>query len=401
MRMSFRVWRIGVGAFVVAACLLGVWESWKILRSDELNSKGTAESIRAAIRLEPSSWWYYIQLAQLDDGDAKELLQSSLLLNPYNSDAAIDLGLRFEADGDFVQAEKYLLQAFAVDRTYAPRWTLANFYFRRDNLSSFWIWARRAAEMPQDDIGALFELCWRVSDDPKTIEANLVNDNPLVLRQFVDFLIRKDQAEAAAHPAWRLVRVGSQELDRQRVFDVINRVIDRSDAMDADKLWNDLISQRWIVADASIPNNPQFARDPLPVNFDWNLPGIDGLHSWPGPSGLVTEFTGDEPETWIIAQQAISLSPGNYNLQSSYHTRDIAAGTGIRWEIGEIHSDTVLANSPFLSSDTPVRLSWPFSVDANHHLLWLRLVYHREVGTPRVAGTLVVPSIRIEASPSK
>lgn len=384
------------------------------MRSDELFWQDTPDSIRAAIRLEPDCWWCYMQLARMDEGSAEKLLQTSLQLNSYNSDAAIDLGLRYEFDGDLPRAEKLLLRAVEVDRTYAPRWTLANFYFRHDSMSAFWTWARRATEMPTNDIGALLELCWRASPDPPTIEANIVEENPSVLRQFVDFLINKDQVKAAVHPALRLVSVGYRgadytvhgRSDRELLFTVIDRLIGVDDDADATLLWHELIRQHWVVADTTIPNNPQFARNPLPVSFDWNFPTYGGINSWPGSAGLITEFTGDEPEGVTIAEQTIVLPAGNYKLESSFRTQDIPPDTGIRWEIseakweiGDSNSDPVLASSASLSSDTLAHVAMPFSVAQGNSLLYLRLAYHRELGTARLSGTLVVPSIRIQALP--
>jgi len=395
-----------VRALVMCACLLGIWESWRIARSDDLYLQGTAESIRASIRLEPDCWWCYIQLARLDESSAEELLQASLRLNPYNSEAAIDLGLRYESDGEFHRAEELLLLAFEVDRAYAPRWALANFYFRRDNLPVFWTWARRAAEMPADDIGALFELCWRVSPDPKTIEANIVEDNPDVVRQYIVFLIGKDLPAAAVNPALTLVRTGSQDSpespasDRTLLFTLLDKLIHANDANDANALWNGLLRQHWIVADTSVPNNPQFSRDPLPVGFDWTFSAYSGLNSWPGSSGLETEFTGNEPENCAIAEQTISLSPGDYRLESSYRTRNILPDTGIEWEIVEAKSDKILASSVSLSSDTLARVVLPFSVKPDEPFLRLRLAYHRSLGTPRVSGTMVVTSVRIQSGSS-
>jgi len=395
------LFRVGIRTLVVVACLLGAWESTKILRSDRLYWQGSEESIRSAIRLEPDCWWCYTQLARLDDKDADGLLQTSLRFNPYNSDAAIDLGLRYEARGDLARAEKLLLQAYEVDQTYAPRWTLANFYFRRGNWPAFWLWARRAAEMPIDNIGALFELCWRVTPDPGTVEARIIENNPTVLRQYVDFLMSKDQGKSALSPALDLVHSGSPDIDRERLFRVTDRMIAEDDAPRANALWRELIRERWVVADSSFPNNPKFAREPLPIRFDWFLPSGNGLHSWPGPSGLVTEFTGEEPEDGVIAEQAISLQPGSYVLESSYHTQDIAANTGVRWEIAQIGSDTALAGSSFLSSNGMAKVAVPFSVEADHQLLRLSLVYRRQIGTSRISGTLTVSSIRIGTSPSK
>ena len=385
-----------VRAVVVCACLLGIWESWRIERADALYLQGTAESVRAAIRLEPDCWWCYIHLARLDDSSAEESLQTSLRLNPYNSEAAIDLGLRYESDGELHRAEELLLDAFEVDRSYAPRWGLANFYLRRDNLPAFWTWIRRATEMPSDDLGALFELCWRVSPDPKTIEANILKDNPVVVRQYAVFLIGKDQLAAAVNPTRRLLLTGSQEQDQSLLFTVLDKLIAANDAIDANDLWNRLIHQHWIVADTSVPNNPHFSRDPLPVGFDWTFSAYSGLHSWPGSTGLETEFTGEEPENCAVAEQTISLPPGDYRLESAYRTRNILPDTGIQWEIVEAKSDKILASSVSLSSDTLARAVLPFSVKPDEPLLRLRLAYHRSLGTSRVSGTLVVESVRIQ-----
>ena len=397
---------VAVRALVACACLLGIWESWKFDYSERLYYRYTPDSIRAAIRVEPDCWWCYIPLAQKDEPHAEELLRSSLRLNRYNSDAAIDLGLRYEADGEIQPAESLLLQAFDVDRTYAPRWSLANFYFRRDNFPAFWNWVRRATEMPAEDLGALFELCWRASPDGKTIEANIDEENPDVDRQFIRFLISKDQPAFAVHPALKFITIVSRErdgewmgdLDQALLFNVVDKLIAFNDAPDANTLWRGLVRNHWIVADTSVPNNPQFARDPLPAKFDWNFPSAPGLHSWPGPAGLETEFGGQEGENSMIAEQIVSLSPGNYRLESSYRTQSIAPGTGIRWEISDPKSDEVLATSPSLASDLPTRVNLSFSVKPDTPFLRLRLAYRREPGTTRVAGTLVVTSIKIESA---
>ncbi|MDE3187274.1 MAG: hypothetical protein KGM96_07095, partial [Acidobacteriota bacterium] len=154
--------------------------------------------------------------------------------------------------------------------------------------------------------------------------------------------------------------------------------------------------QQWVVADSSVPNNPDFARDPLPVGFDWTLPSYTGLNSWPGPSGLAIEFTGDQPESCAIADQNVSLAPGNYSLEYTYRTSGIAADTGIKWQILDAKSGAVLAESPSLSSDTVQHATLGFSVPQGASLLRLHLGYQRALGTTRVTGTLAIQSTRIQ-----
>lgn len=361
--------------------------------------RNTGQSVQAAIRLEPDAWQYYMRLSLLDEAHARQLLENAVALDPYNAEADIELGLRLEAAGDYGEAEKLLLGAYAVDHTYLPRWSLANFYFRRGNLPAFWEWARSAAEMPADNTEPLFELCWSVSPDANEIARRILNDNPRLVRQYFDFLVTKNQMLAAKETAERLSRIGDPSSDAPRMFLLIDRLLNANEGDGAKSLWNVLIERKWIVAEKSAPNNPDFARDPLPVGFDWALPSSSGLHSWPGPSGLETEFSGDEPESCTVAEQAIVLSPGNYEMDFRYHTEDIPPATGLRWQIIDAGSGKVQAESPDLSSASLIDVRLPFSIASDASLVRLRLQYQRAVGTPRISGTLVIPSVHIYARP--
>lgn len=385
---------------IAAACCLGIWCSWKLARADHFFRQDTAPSVRAAIALVPDDWRYYMRLSLLDHDHAMELLTKAQSVDRYNAQADIELGLQYESEGDDRRAEELLLDAFDVDHTYLPRWSLANFYFRRDNIPAFWAWARKAAAMPADDVGPLFALCWRVAPDPEKISAEILNDNPELIRQYVGFLLGKDQLQGAAKIAPRLVRTGDAKDDRGLLFALINRLVAANDGAAASHLWRLLTQRGWVVADATVPNNADFRRTPLPVSFDWALSEYQGLHSWPGPSGLETEFTGVQPEDCTIAEQALVLSAGHYSLAYSYRTEDIDPGTGIRWQIVDASSNTVLAESSDLSSEAPVHSSLKFSVAQNTRLLRLRLAYRRTLGTPRVSGMLVIQSTQVQASPS-
>ena len=189
---------IALHIIVAGACCFGIWNSLRLARADWYFRKDSEQSIRTAIRIAPDGWPYYMRLAQFDRANARELLSNSLRLNPYDAQANIELGLQYEADGDFAQAQKQLLQAYSIDHTYLPRWTLANYYYRRGNINEFWAWARSAAAMPAEDIGALLDLCWRAAPDASTITSAILNEKPEFLRQYLNFLVAKDQPRAAA-----------------------------------------------------------------------------------------------------------------------------------------------------------------------------------------------------------
>jgi hypothetical protein len=383
--------------FVATASCFGIWHSLVLARADHLFKKDTEESVRSAIRLVPDGWEYYIRLAQFDREHSPELLTTSLLLNRYDAQADIELGLRYEAEGDYARAEKQLLEAYDVDHTFLPRWSLANYYFRRDDMPEFWKWARSAAAMPANEVASLFDLCWRASPDPAKITAEILNDQPEMLRPYMAFLLGKEQPEAVAAIAPNLVRLGDKQTDGGFLSGVVNQLINANEGAAATNLWKLLIARRWVVADTTVPNNANFQREPQPVNFDWTLPEYQGLHSWPGTSGLVTEFTGSQPEDCLIAEQAVVLEPGDYTMAYAYHTSEIPPGTGIRWQIIDAMSNAVLAESTDLSSDALAHTGLSFSVPPGISILRLRLQYRRTLGTTRISGMLNVISTQIEA----
>jgi hypothetical protein len=245
-------------------------------------------------------------------------------------------------------------------------------------------------------MGALFELCWRVSPDPERISAAILNEKPEMIRQYIGFLLAKDQLQAVANVAPHLVNSGDPETDLPLMFSVVNRLVATSDGDSANALWHQLIRQGWVEADNTWPNNAGFARKPLPVSFDWSIPVYPGLRSLSGPLGLETEFTGTQPEECNVAEQAVALKPGKYSMNYAYQTSDIPPDTGLEWQVIDAKSNSVLARSADLSSDELKYLAMGFSVPSGSSMVLLRLAYHRVLGTPRISGTLTVRSTQIQ-----
>src|SRR5882724_1859849 len=104
-----RVLRMGAAAALALFCAVGGWRT-----------------LRVALAPDPGDAEYHFQL--WETGNAPAELDAALALNPRFATAWIARGLAAETGGDRKSAEASLLQAAAVDNTYLPRWTLANFY---------------------------------------------------------------------------------------------------------------------------------------------------------------------------------------------------------------------------------------------------------------------------------
>ena len=115
-------------AVIALACLGAAYYSLRIAYAEYLFRSGRPGTMERAAALVPLRGDYQARVNRLD---------RAVKLNPYLASAWIELGVRAEAAGDAVKAEAALREAARVDRTFEPRWTLANFYFRRRNWDEF------------------------------------------------------------------------------------------------------------------------------------------------------------------------------------------------------------------------------------------------------------------------
>src|SRR5215469_5079731 len=154
-----------------------------------------------AVQIEPANTEYLIFRAlqvEYDGGDPRPSLERAAELNPLNSAPRIRLGLDAEVRGDFAAAEKWLIDAALIDRQFEPRWTLANFYFRRENRDEFWKWIGQALDISYGDQRPAFELCWRMSDRAEEIMSRAIPDRREVLAAYLGWLLETRRAAALA-----------------------------------------------------------------------------------------------------------------------------------------------------------------------------------------------------------
>jgi|CZKX01.1.fsa_nt_gi tetratricopeptide (TPR) repeat protein len=132
---------------------------------------------------------------------ALSALERAAVLNPLNSSVWIELAGAAEAHNDFRAAESSLLRAVKLDKTFAPRWLLAEYYSRRHDQAHFWPAVRAALATSYDDVTPLFDLCWELAPEPRVIQDRALPDRPDVWRQYFDFLLSKNRLDAADGPS--------------------------------------------------------------------------------------------------------------------------------------------------------------------------------------------------------
>src|SRR5439155_1177891 len=214
-------------AALAAVVVLAVATYWtlRLAVASQLTSAKSLDAMARAVRLAPGNAQYFAWLAEYREAaglDPDPALAAAARLNPMDSAVKIRRGLRAEFQNDFAAAEKFLLEAAAVDKLFDPRATLMNFYFRRNRPEPFWRWSREAFAIGYGDLTSLFRLCWRMTADPELIRTRALPADRQVLRKYLRFLVAENHMDAAEPIASQLATVGASE-DVSAVLDFIDR----------------------------------------------------------------------------------------------------------------------------------------------------------------------------------
>jgi hypothetical protein len=389
---------VGVAAFVVllaSAGSCGLYLGYADLRFQS----GTAQGIASARRLVPGNAAYF----EADLADAAAL-RRAVALNPRLARTWIELGLQAEASGNPEEAERCLLAAARASRTYQPGWTLANFYFRRDEPEKFWPWARRAAEMAYFSQTALYRLCLQVNRDPAVTLARAIPNSPRDLAQYFWFLVQQDELDGAGRVAQKLLPVASPE--HAHLF---TGYCDRLNAQGrvgaAVQVWNQACERRLLPFSSLDPvrgkslTNGEFAVTPGAGGFDWKMGLADGVSmvATSTPRALRVSFTGKQPERHLLLQQLVPVMAGRaYRLAYSARGPAALGQTGVWWVVSDPHGGLIASAELRVDDDSWGTGGVSFRVPPGAELVRLSLEYRRPHGSTRMEGDLWLRQLRVE-----
>jgi tetratricopeptide (TPR) repeat protein len=384
----------------------GAYWSARLAYAESLYQQGTAASVNSAATLAPGNADYERRRAELAEAKglnpagAQAALEAALRDNPGDSETRIALALRAEMRGDAAAAERELLEAARRDRGYDPRWSLANFYFRRQDRENFWKWARAACEMASAP-EPLFGLLWHYSDNGREILSRAISSDPEIMRRYLWFLVSGPHWEAAGSVANRiLLRPGTE--DAPALLSYCDRLLGAGRGPEAAEVWNAL-ARRKLIALAAVdpgrgPLDGAFRTAPTNSGFDWRIAEADGIAVTQDRPGLFLAFSGEEPEAWEPLWQYVALTPGaRYRMTYEYATDGIAENSGLRWRVVDLTAEpAVVATSDDLAHDGWTDGSVTFTTPETMRLARLDLSYRRAPGTSRIDGSVRLRRVSLE-----
>ena len=376
-----RFFRWGTATAALAGTLIAAWFGIAGVYS----MLDTPESMARAARMAPGDAAYWLRHSQLT-GD-KASLEKALALNPLDSQILIEAGLRAEIDGRFDNALDLLQRSAQSDRTWLPRWSLANFHFRRGDEAQFWKWARAAAATgSQRDFSALFRLALEMEPNRESAAAKLLPERPQVLREWIAYMLRNSSENNVAGlkaTAHRLIDCGTAMPDRNYVVAAVERFLAAKQPAPAGELWKGMVNKGWLPSTIG----QSFAANPLGEGFDWRMSPAEGVVVSPHVGTWTVSFSGKQPEFWAALHRLAEVEPSQrYRLRVEYETEGVPAASGVRWRVLDEISGRELARSGPLAA-SPKKEAFVDFQSANP-LVRIQLFCEREQGSGRVNGAI-------------
>jgi len=392
----------------IPACAFLVYSSLRLAWADHLSRASDAETIGRAVAWSPGDADLRLKLAALEQAggaDPAPALLAAARLDPMNAEVRIRLGLVAELRGNLPAAEDDLLEAARRSRQFAPRWTLANYYFRRGDQEQFWRWARESLLLGYGEVNPVFQLCWNMRPDAAFILERVIPDRRDVLSSYLGFLVQERRLAASGPVARKLAPLATK--DDQRILSTYcDWQIEAGSTPAAVDVWNTLCNRRLL---PYAPLDP--ARAPLTDGsfnsvsgdgFAWRIaPGLAvTIGRNPSPRYLWINFSGDQPETCEPLLQYIPVTPGaSYRFGFQYHTSELPAASGLRWRVSDGRTGADLApKSPWLSSTDWKPAEIEFRAPASG-LVCLRLSCQRQPGATRIEGDVELRHASVERLP--
>jgi len=369
---------------VVALLVLAVATvySIRLALADAAFRRQTPQSVARALKILPDRANYLLFRAQQMDYDGQDstaLLERAARVNPLSSAPRLRLGLAAEARGDFPGAEKWLLDAARVDRQFEPRWTLANFYFRRERRGEFWKWMRAALEVSYGDRRLAFDLCWRMSQNPEEVLAQAIPERHEVLAAYL-YYVMDQHREAAGAAALTLVDLHDRS-DVPQLETACDLFIDDGKVVEARELWRQMGH-----AQTGLIYNGDFATEPSGHGFDWRPSRAEGIAYVSLPGSYRIQLSGKQPESTELLRQFVALQPGKiYSLRWEARTQGLGSPSGIEWTAGATRG--ALEPAEDFRAGT-------MDFKAEAALVPITLAYRRPTGQARAEGSVEIRAVR-------
>jgi tetratricopeptide (TPR) repeat protein len=400
----FSMWRRMLPGLIAVVCCYGGYWSLRVGYAAYVAADFDKAALERGIRWAPGNPDYYAGLAEADPKEALAAVRKAVDLNPYSSSIWMEYSKVAEARMDFGQAEACLLKAVRLDNTFAPRWLLSEYYYRRRDTERFWPAVKAAFAASYDDVSPLFQECWDLTTDGDVV-LQTMPPRADVLSQYLNFLVQqKNRLDLALPVATRLQGYADQDIIPP-MLSFCDRLLLTGQVAAAVRIWDGLARAKFVPYAPLSPErgegltNGKLVQPFLEHGFDWRMPPVDGVYARGGGAkgSLQLTFSGKQPENCELLSQWLALSGSRrYKLRVRYETDGVDGETGLVWRILDAKGGADLLNgSGRLFAGAGAEREFVFLTSANTTLAKLVLGYGRVLGTGRIGGSVAVSEVSL------
>jgi len=431
------IWRqlypflLALGFFVSS-----IWQ-WRLAQADSIRRNPTPERVEAAISLDPLNAYGYTLRAELQQQrgpNSSSAWSTAAQKAPRDPEVWIRSALEAEAQHNPAQAEKLLLHAATLSKTWLPRWSLANFYARHENQQSSLEWALYCAQRSSGDLRPLFQLIESAGIPPSELPPRFLPKNRAVLLAYLQYRSSHPDHSSLESIASQLLELipehppGWPGLDsdplsfvfnrrfpmlaeeRKALLSVLDRLLASRLGRRAVAFLNLLIQAQTLKASPFNPSqlvtNSKFATIPELNPFDWQLfTGADVAIDIDARQSLATvSLSGSQPESLALLSQVLFIpKQKSYRFEARSSCKACPSPSGFQWQFTNFGSTAPILLQPFL---TPIAKTSDFSLQqfnltstAEDRLWLLTLRYSRPTGVTRQPQSLQISSVELVEEP--
>ena len=350
-------------ALVVAAALLvGLWLSFFSVRAAiaRYGAEGeTVKRVATAVRWEPGNpdYWYILgryqqyNLEQPDSKSAEASYRKAIALNPYATDAWLDLGTAYELDGDTQKAREAYLEARKTYPTSADvSWRYGNFLLRQGQQSQAYSELRRAIEADPHRAAAAFSRAYRSNPNIDELLADLL---PAQQSVYVDVILEALSAQqlAVAKTVWvQLIKL-HPHLEINDIDRFVNQLLFAQEFTEARRVWDQGTATMnlppLLQLQSSVVWDPSFETDLNGYSFSWHYPslvegvsiGLDRAVKLSGRQSLRLSFDGKhDPNLEAACIVAVVQPSTTYRFSGWVKTKGLTSDKGIQFRLRAVES---------------------------------------------------------------
>ena len=391
-----------------AVALTALYWTARVALSDWVFLEWNAQAIRRAVRLAPGNAEYYAGWAEIEPDRAVAALETAVALNPASSVLRIELGRAAEEKGDYPKAEASLLRAVEMNNDFAPRWVLSDFYFHRRDARRFWPAVRAALATSYDDVSPLFQNCWALSSDPRTILEKAIPDRPDVLRQYLVYLLGEKRMEAAEPVAAKVLAKPDKDA-AGALLSYCDQLLEAGRGEPAVAVWNGLSKQglipyQAVSVEAGKLTNGDFGMPSVGACFDWRFSSPDGVEIGRvgKPPVVYIRLSGNQAQSLDLLSQYVPLLPErDYELSVEYRATGMQEQSGLMCRLVPRGGGDLLGGTGLLPGGDQVERDgvFRFRTGADTTLAHLVLGYRRIEGTVRSEGSVMLRGMELSPRP--